>query len=156
MKRLAMLSTLIFLLSFSFLYAQKSSSFGNPLAEITKVHADYGMRIHPLKKKQILHTGVDYSAKFGTPVLATQDGIVKLTKSNKTGYGNHIILEHSDSISTLYAHLSAIEVEEGQKIKKGEKIGEVGSSGSSSAPHLHYEVIKDGKKVNPRDYIQNP
>lgn len=125
----------------------------HPLAGNPKITSGYGMRLHPLKKVKKLHKGVDFKAAMGTPVQATSDGVVVKAEFHK-GYGNHIIIEHDDHFKTLYAQLSRMDVKVGQKIKRGNIIGAVGSSGMSTAPHLHYEVIKDGKPQDPEAYLK--
>lgn len=117
---------------------------GWPLtASSTEVTSNFGMRIHPILKSRMQHRGIDIRAKIGTPVLATGVAIVK-----ETGYtqktGNYIILEHNDRFSSKYYHLSAIHVQQNDLVTKGSIIGEVGNTGKSLAPHLHYEII-DGK-----------
>ena len=106
-------------------------------------------RLHPILKVRRPHLGVDYGAPRGTPVVATADGKV-IRASRKGGYGKTIILRHGQDYRTLYAHLSryAKAVRKGKWVKKGQIIGYVGSTGMSTGPHLHYEVIVNGKKVN--------
>ena len=96
-----------------------------------------------------MHPGVDFSAPKGTPVYATGDGEVRKVRSSFGGYGKQIEIDHGYGYVTKYAHLSAFNVKKGQKVKRGECIGYVGNSGRSTAPHLHYEVHKDRKKINP-------
>ena len=119
------------------------------------IHAmsGYGYRIHPIHKVRRMHTGIDFGARTGTPIIATGDAKVKKILKKRTGYGHHIILDHGYGYQTLYAHMSKIEVKVGQKVKKGEVIGKVGNTGTSTAPHLHYEVINKNKKVNPIHYV---
>ncbi len=124
-----------------------------PLNEEAKVTSNFGMRFHPVHKEKKMHLGVDFKAPIGTKVYATADGIIKKIKKHKSGYGNHIFIQHDETYQSLYAHLSVIKVEVGQEVKKGDLIGLVGNTGASLAPHLHYEVIKDGKKVNPAEYF---
>lgn len=125
----------------------------HPLGIDYAVNSGFGMRKHPISKELKMHKGVDFKAPIGTPVKATGDGIVKNVKQHTTGYGNHIIIDHGDGYETVYAQLSMTQVKEGQRINKGEKIGEVGSSGASTGPHLHYEVRKNGQNENPADYF---
>lgn len=115
----------------------------------------YGYRIHPIYKVRKLHTGTDFSAPTGTPIYATGDGKVSTYKRSRAGYGNHIVIDHGYGYQTLYAHMSKVDVKRGQKVKRGDVIGYIGSSGRSTAPHLHYEVIKDGRKINPINYFFN-
>lgn len=125
----------------------------SPLGEDFKITAGYGYMQHPILKKRKFHRGIDLIAPSGTPVYATSDGTVVKAEEDAKGYGHHIILKHDSTYQTLYAHLSLIAVEEGQQIKKGELIGKVGNTGMSTGPHLHYEVIKNGKKVDPKPFI---
>lgn len=123
--------------------------------ELKKLASGYGMRTHPIYKVKKMHWGVDFAAPKGTPVYATGDAVVEFTESVYSGYGNHIQLNHGFGYRTLYAHLQKIVVKKGQKVKRGELIGYIGNTGTSTAPHLHYEVINGGKKVNPVHYFFN-
>jgi len=113
----------------------------------------YGYRIHPIYKEKKFHMGLDLAAEKGTPVKATADGIVEKAEYKPEGYGRFLVIMHNDEYTTLYAQLSEMNVKVGDKVKKGEVIGAVGSSGMSTAPHLHYEVRKDGEPVDPADYF---
>jgi len=120
-----------------------------------EISSGFGMRVHPISKKKVMHNGVDIKAPEGTPVYATANGMVREIRSNHEegkGYGKYIIIDHSNGYSTMYTQLSKINVKEGQEIKKGDVIGLVGSTGISTGPHLHYEVMKDGENVNPENY----
>ncbi len=99
------------------------------------------------------HFGIDFRGNTGEPVKSTADGVVSFA-GVKGGYGNCIVLEHSNGFETLYGHLSRILVREGQKIKTGEKIGHIGSTGRSTGPHLHYEIIRNGTKINPEHFLK--
>ncbi|TAH26134.1 MAG: M23 family metallopeptidase [Cytophagales bacterium] len=123
--------------------------------ELKALASGFGMRIHPIYKVKMMHTGVDFAAVRGTPIYATGDGVIKATIRNLGGYGNEIEINHGYGYITKYAHLEKFSVREGQKVKRGECIGYVGTSGTSTAPHLHYEVIKNGEKVNPIYYFFN-
>ncbi|MEN8119892.1 MAG: peptidoglycan DD-metalloendopeptidase family protein [Bacteroidota bacterium] len=112
----------------------------------------YGMRMHPIYKKKKMHKGIDLKAKSGTEIMVTTDGVVR-DADYKGGYGKRIIIDHDKEYSTLYAHLSEYKVKSGDKVKKGDIIGFVGQTGMSTAPHLHYEVMKAGKNVDPADYM---
>lgn len=114
----------------------------------------FGMRIHPIYKVRKMHTGCDFAAAKGTPVYATGDGVV-ISVGWDGGYGTQIEIDHGFGYITKYAHLSGTNVRLGQKIKRGLKIGQVGSTGASVAPHLHYEVILNGVKRNPVHYFFN-
>src|SRR5690606_16601644 len=121
--------------------------------ELTRLASGYGMRIHPILKVRKLHTGLDYSAPRGTPIYATGDGTVITVRTNFGGYGKEVEIDHGYRFVTKYAHMDSFNVKKGQKVKRGECIGYVGTTGSSTAPHCHYEIIKDGVKINPVHYI---
>lgn len=112
----------------------------------------FGMRMHPVKKKKELHKGIDLICDKGSHVFASESGIVVSVKSNKDGYGKYIIIDHGHAYSTLYAHLHTFNVTEGQRVDKGDKIGEVGSTGMSTKPHLHFEIRLNGEPVNPSKF----
>ena len=122
---------------------------------LSRIASGYGYRIHPIYKTRKLHTGMDFSAKSGTPIYATGDGKISEVKKSRRGYGNHVIIDHSYGYKTLYAHMTKYIVHKGQKVKRGEVIGYVGSTGASVGPHVHYEVHKDGEKINPVDFFYN-
>lgn len=121
--------------------------------ELNRMASGYGMRMHPIYKVRKMHTGCDFSAPRGTPIYATGDGEIRLVRSQYGGYGKEIEIDHGYGYITKYAHLDKFNVKKGQKVKRGEVIGYVGNTGSSTAPHLHYEVIKDKKKVNPMNFF---
>jgi len=122
---------------------------------LSRMASGYGYRIHPIYKTRKLHAGMDFSAKSGTPIYATGDGKISKVRRSRRGYGNHVIIDHGYGYKTLYAHMKKYAVKKGQKVKRGEIIGYVGSTGTSVAPHLHYEVHKDGKKINPVNFYFN-
>jgi murein DD-endopeptidase MepM/ murein hydrolase activator NlpD len=103
----------------------------------------------------MMHTGVDFAAPRGTPVYSTGDGIIKVVSNDSRGYGKEIEVDHGYGYVTKYAHLDKFNVKIGQKVKRGELIGYIGSTGTSTAPHLHYEVIHNNQKVNPVHYFYN-
>lgn len=123
--------------------------------ELKRLSSGYGRRIDPYYKKPKFHYGVDFSAPKGTPIYATGNGTIKKTKKSRRGFGNHLIIDHGYGYESLYAHMQKYIVRKGQKVKRGDLIGYVGNSGKSTAPHLHYEVHKDGRKVNPAYYFHN-
>jgi len=123
--------------------------------DLKRMASGYGYRIHPIYKTRKFHYGMDFSAPKGTPVYATGDGKVEMAKKSKRGYGNQVRINHSFSYKTLYGHLDSFVVRRGQKVKRGDLIGYVGSTGTSTAPHLHYEVVKGKRKVNPVYYYFN-
>lgn len=112
----------------------------------------YGYRIHPVLGIRKFHSGLDISAPYGAPVKSAMSGTVERTGYDE-GYGYFIVIRHSSSTKTLYGHLSKILVKEGQRVSRGHIIGRVGDTGITTGPHLHFEVIKNGRKVNPRRYI---
>jgi murein DD-endopeptidase MepM/ murein hydrolase activator NlpD len=117
-----------------------------------RISSDYGKRKHPVTGENDFHTGMDISASYGTPVRATSDGIVSFSDWGK-GSGRVVVLEHGFGFSTLYAHNSKTIVKVGQKVKRGEIIGYVGATGNATGPHVHYEVWKNDRSVNPKKYI---
>ncbi|WP_420579748.1 M23 family metallopeptidase [Reichenbachiella sp.] len=121
--------------------------------ELKRLSSGFGIRIDPILKTKKMHTGVDFSAPKGTPIYATGDGVVKKVRSSLGGYGRQVEIDHGYGYVTKYAHMEMYNVKKGQKVKRGECIGYVGNSGKSTAPHLHYEVHKDNKKINPVHYF---
>lgn len=112
----------------------------------------YGWRTHPIFKIRKFHKGLDFTAASGTPIQATGTGIVRESGSRR-GYGKSVVIDHGYGYKTLYAHLSKLMVKPGQRIKRGQTIGLIGNTGTSTAPHCHYEVFYRGKNVNPIDYV---
>lgn len=112
----------------------------------------FGYRTDPFTKARKMHEGMDFTAKTGTPIYATGDGVVERADNTASGYGNHIVIRHGFGYETLYGHLSKYKCRAGQRIKRGDVIGYVGSTGRSEGPHLHYEVHKNGKVVNPLNF----
>ena len=119
-----------------------------------KISSKYGTRTDPFSKKQKFHSGIDIAAKKGTPIYAAADGVINKSDFNKSGYGNLIIIDHGNDIGTWYAHLNERLVSKNKKVKKGELIGKVGSTGNSTGPHLHFEVRKGGNTLNPEDFLK--
>ncbi len=117
--------------------------------DLRRIASGFGYRIHPIYKTLRMHAGIDFSAPTGTPIYATGDGVVERKTGRMSGYGKVVKINHGYGYETLYAHCSKIIVRPGQKVKRGEIIGYVGNTGRSTGPHLHYEVIKNGKKINP-------
>lgn len=116
---------------------------------LKRMASGYGYRIHPIYKTRKFHWGMDFSAPRGTPVYATGNGKIEKVKRSRRGYGNQVKINHGFGYKTFYAHLEKYTVRKNQKVKRGDLIGYVGTSGISTAPHLHYEVIKGNKKLNP-------
>lgn len=122
---------------------------------LKRIASGFGYRIDPLYKDFRLHPGLDFSAPAGTPIYATSDGTVQLAGFNTDGYGNKVVINHGYGYQTLYAHMVRVKAKVGQSVKRGEVIGYVGSTGKSTGPHLHYEVIKRNAKVDPVYYFYN-
>lgn len=122
--------------------------------DLKRFASGYGSRMHPILKVRKMHWGCDFSAPIGTPIYATGDGkVIKAKRNLYTGYGNEVEIDHGFGYVTKYAHLNEFDIRKGQKIKRGQKIGEVGNTGLSVAPHLHYEVIYKGSKLNPTNFF---
>ena len=120
--------------------------------DLTRMASGYGYRNDPFTKKRRFHWGMDFTAKKGVPVYATGNGVVKRADNRASGYGNHIRIDHGFGYVSLYAHLSKYNVRRGQKVKRGDLIGFVGNTGRSAGPHLHYEIFKDKKRINPLNF----
>ncbi|MBP6334308.1 MAG: M23 family metallopeptidase [Bacteroidia bacterium] len=123
--------------------------------DLKHVASGYGMRMHPIYKTSKMHTGMDFTAPVGTEIYATGNGTVGKIEFNGRGYGHNIIINHGYGYETLYGHLSRMLVRPGQKVKRGDLIAYVGNSGSSTGPHLHYEVRKNGDPINPVNFYYN-
>jgi murein DD-endopeptidase MepM/ murein hydrolase activator NlpD len=123
--------------------------------EVDKLVSGFGKRINPFHKGLYHHDGVDISLPTGTAVVATAPGTIVLSNLSSlvAGFGNYIEINHGNGVITRYAHLGELKVYYGQRVSRGQVIGTIGSSGGSIAPHLHYEIIKNGKNVNPAHYI---
>lgn len=115
----------------------------------------FGYRIHPIHGVKKFHNGIDFTAPKGTNIISSGNGKVIRVESKKRGYGKNIIVDHGYGYTTLYGHLSQIDVKVGDKVTRGQVIGKVGTTGTSTAPHLHYEVRINGKAVNPIDYCMD-
>ncbi|MEL6917038.1 MAG: M23 family metallopeptidase [Bacteroidota bacterium] len=120
--------------------------------DLTRMASGFGWRSDPFTKARKMHWGMDFTAPKGIPIYATGDGKVTRADNGSSGYGKHIRIDHGYGYLTLYAHLSKYNVRKGQKVKRGDLIGFVGSTGRSEAPHLHYEVWKDGDRINPINF----
>lgn len=120
--------------------------------DLKQMASGFGYRSDPFTKIRKFHYGMDFTARTGTPIYATGDGIVYKADASLSGYGNHIEINHGFGYKTLYAHLSKYKCRPGQRVKRGDIIGYVGSTGRSQAPHLHYEVFKNGERVNPLNF----
>ena len=122
---------------------------------LARTGSGFGMRLHPVYRTMKMHTGIDFVAKLGTKIYSTGDGVVKNVFRERGGYGIHVVISHGFGYETLYAHLSKFSVKPGQRVLRGQIIGAVGNTGTSTGPHLHYEVIKNGKKINPASFFFN-
>lgn len=120
--------------------------------DLTRMASGYGFRSDPFTKVRKMHWGMDFSAPKGSPIYATGDGVVERADNTASGYGNHIRIDHGYGYVSLYAHLFKYNVRKNQKVKRGDLIGFVGSTGRSEAPHLHYEIFKDGERINPINF----
>ena len=120
--------------------------------DLTRVASGYGYRTDPFTKAKKFHYGMDFSSPRGTPVYASGDGVVTRADNMATGYGNHIVIDHGYGYESLYGHLYKYNVKKGKKVQRGDLIGFVGSTGRSQGPHLHYEVFKDGERINPMNF----
>ncbi len=123
--------------------------------DLTRMASGYGYRTDPFNKTRKFHYGMDFTAPRGTPIFATGDGRVTRADNRSSGYGNHVRIDHGFGYVTLYAHMrrrKPFNVRRGQRVKRGDIIGYVGSTGRSEAAHLHYEVFKDGRRINPINF----
>jgi len=119
---------------------------------LKRMVSGFGYRTDPFTKARKMHEGMDFTAKTGTPIYATGDGYVARADNAASGYGNHIVIRHGFGYETLYGHLSKYNCRAGQRVKRGDIIGYIGSTGRSEGPHLHYEVHNNGKVVNPLNF----
>ena len=123
--------------------------------DLNRLSSGFSYRIDPIYKTVKFHAGLDFSAPQGTPIYATANGVVRVAGNQGNGYGNHVIINHGYQYSTLYGHMYRIKVRVGQSIKRGEVIGYVGNTGKSTGPHLHYEVMKGGRHLDPIYFFYN-
>ncbi|MER3497565.1 MAG: peptidase M23 [Chitinophagaceae bacterium] len=123
--------------------------------DFNRIASGFGYRIDPIYKTVKLHAGLDFAAPQGTPIYATANGVVKVAGNTGDGYGNHVVIDHGYGYETLYGHMVRVKARAGQKVVRGEVIGYVGSTGKSTGPHCHYEVIKNGQKIDPVYFFYN-
>lgn len=123
--------------------------------DLTRFASGYGMRIHPIYKTSMMHWGSDFTAPVGTEIHCTGNGKVVDVQYEKRGYGYHVIVNHGYGYETIYAHMSKILVKKGQSVNRGDVLGYVGNTGTSTGPHLHYEVVKNSNKINPINFFFN-
>ena len=120
--------------------------------DLKRMASGYGYRSDPFTKVRKFHYGMDFTSPRGTPIYATGDGVVKRADNSAAGYGKHIRIDHGYGYMSLYAHMYKYNVRKNQKVKRGDIIGFVGSTGRSQAPHLHYEIFKDKERINPLNF----
>jgi murein DD-endopeptidase MepM/ murein hydrolase activator NlpD len=122
---------------------------------LKRIASGFGYRIDPIYKTVKFHPGLDFTAPQGTPIYATANGVVRVSGNLGNGYGNHVVIDHGFGYQTLYGHMFRIKAQAGSRIKRGEIIGWVGSTGKSTGPHCHYEVHKNGRLINPIYFFYN-
>ena len=123
--------------------------------DLNRIASGFGYRIDPIYKTVKFHAGLDFTAPQGTPIYATADGVVKTAGFSSSGYGNHVVINHGYGYETLYGHMYRVKARGGQRVKRGDLIGYVGSTGKSTGPHCHYEVHKNGRKLDPVYFFYN-
>ena len=123
--------------------------------DLNRIASGFGYRIDPIYKTVKFHAGLDFTAPSGTPIYATGDGTVEEASLSDVGYGNHVVVRHGYGYKTLYGHMLRTKVKTGQAVKRGDVLGWVGSTGKSTGPHCHYEVMKNGEKVDPVYFFFN-
>jgi murein DD-endopeptidase MepM/ murein hydrolase activator NlpD len=123
--------------------------------DLNRIASGFGYRIDPIYKTVKLHAGLDFSAPQGTPIYATADGTVTTAGNTANGYGNHVVIDHGYGYETLYGHMVRVKARVGERVKRGDLIGYVGSTGKSTGPHCHYEVHKNGQKLDPVYFFYN-
>ncbi len=138
------------------LEAERASAFpnGQPLAGKIEISSEFGLRPNPFGGRSYeVHEGLDFAGPVGKPILAAAEGVV-VKATYDGGYGHHVIIDHGYGYETLYAHLSRLQVEVGDRLQRGEIVGLLGSTGRSSGPHLHYGIYRNGRAVNPRYFLK--
>ena len=123
--------------------------------DLNRIASGFGYRIDPVYKTVKLHAGLDFAAPQGTPIYATANGTISVSGNKGNGYGNHVVINHGYGYETLYGHMVKVKLSPGQKVSRGEVIGWVGSTGKSTGPHCHYEVHKNGNKIDPVYFFYN-
>jgi murein DD-endopeptidase MepM/ murein hydrolase activator NlpD len=119
-----------------------------------RISSHFGMRFHPIRKVNKMHFGMDVSANIGTPVYATASGYVEIASAHQAGYGNMVKVHHPFGFQTIYGHLKTFVCNKGQQITRGQLLGYVGSTGLSTGPHLHYEIVKNGLRIDPIEFVE--
>jgi murein DD-endopeptidase MepM/ murein hydrolase activator NlpD len=123
--------------------------------DLNRIASGFGYRVDPIYKSVKFHAGLDFTAPQGTPIYATANGTVTVAGNTADGYGNHVVINHGYGYETLYGHMVRVKVKSGQRVTRGEVIGWVGSTGKSTGPHCHYEVHKNGQKIDPVYFFYN-
>lgn len=123
--------------------------------DLDRIASGFGYRIDPIYKTMKFHSGLDFTAPSGTPIYATGDGTIEEASLSDVGYGNHVVVNHGYGYKSLYGHMVRMKVKRGQQVKRGDVLGWVGSTGKSTGPHCHYEVMKNGSKVDPVYFFYN-
>jgi len=123
--------------------------------DLNRIASGFGYRIDPVYKTVKMHAGLDFAAPQGTPIYATANGTISISGNKGNGYGNHVVINHGYGYQTLYGHMVKVKSNAGQKVSRGEVIGWVGSTGKSTGPHCHYEVHKNGNKIDPVYFFYN-
>ena len=135
------------------LLAHIPSIFPLKASDLNYISSYFGYRSDPIYKVSKFHSGIDFTSTLNAEALATGDGVVDDVTSDRWGYGNMVVLDHGYGYKTRYAHLNKFAVEKGQKVKRGQVVGYIGCTGKATGVHLHYEVLKDDKLVDPKDYL---
>ena len=134
---------------------EQKETYQHPLKNSKfRLTSPFGYRTHPVYKTKRFHSGVDFGAAKGVPIYSVQNGTV-LRAGTARGYGNYIVIDHGSGIKSAYAHMNEMFIKKGQSIKKGDKIGSVGMTGTATGNHLHFEIISNNKKTNPMNYISD-
>jgi murein DD-endopeptidase MepM/ murein hydrolase activator NlpD len=123
--------------------------------DLNRIASGFGYRIDPIYKTVKMHAGLDFTAAQGTPIYATANGVIKTAGNTGNGYGNHVVINHGYGYETLYGHMVRVKARVGQRVERGDLIGYVGSTGKSTGPHCHYEVHKNGQKLDPFYFFYN-
>ena len=123
--------------------------------DLTRIASGFGQRIDPIYKTIKMHAGLDFSAPQGTPIYATANGRIKVAGRSDGGYGNYVVINHGYGYESLYGHMLRVKARTGQQVTRGEIIGYVGSTGKSTGPHCHYEIHKNGNKIDPVYFFYN-
>jgi murein DD-endopeptidase MepM/ murein hydrolase activator NlpD len=124
-------------------------------SDLKRVASGFGYRIDPIYKTPRFHAGLDFTAPQGTPIYATANGVAKIAGNTGNGYGNYVVINHGYGYETVYGHMYRVKVKVGERLRRGDVIGYVGSTGKSTGPHCHYEVHKNGQRIDPVYFFYN-